>query len=346
MYDAWVMCDGVADRAARFYAAKWPQQRHPDRRTIARVNRNLDTHGAVKAPRSIRKMRPVRDDIEKREDVVLCTQNDQRVGTRAMSEMTGISSSSVKRILKEEGFKPYHAHLVQELRPNDDVRRLGFLAWLDTALYADPAILERILWTDESNFSNNGLLNRHNSVDWADKNPHRKFIKGHQTIISTNVWCGIVGEWLIGPYFFQGTLTGQRYLEFLKDILPTLLQNIPLNTRRDLILQQDGAPCHNARLVADYLNLHYPIWIGTQGPVNWPPRSPDLTPLDFFLWGHLKNLVYDHHNPPRTLQELEGRITAACSQITPGMIRNAVENIKKRAAFCVQQNGGHIGHLM
>ena len=37
----------------------------------------------------------------------------------------------------------------------------------------------------------------------------------------------------------------------------------------------------------------YPgLWIGKGGPVAWPPRSPDLTLLDFFLWGHIKSLVY------------------------------------------------------
>ena len=39
--------------------------------------------------------------------------------------------------------------------------------------------------------------------------------------------------------------------------------------------------------------------------VEWPPRSPDSTPCDFFLWGHLKNEVYK--TPPTDLQELRDR---------------------------------------
>ncbi|GFW05095.1 uncharacterized protein TNCV_598891 [Trichonephila clavipes] len=34
-------------------------------------------------------------------------------------------------------------------------------------------------------------------------------------------------------------------------------------------------------------------WIGRGGPVRWPARSPDLSCLDFYFWGHMKSLVYD-----------------------------------------------------
>lgn len=347
MYDVWVESGCVSRRAAQLYATKFPQRRHPHRDTIALVNRNLDKHGALKAPRSIRKIRPVRDDEEKRIDVLMCTQTSTRVGSRAIAEMTEISAFSVQKILKEEGFKPYRPNLVQELRVGDDIRRLDFIAWLETALAANSNKLNEILWTDESNFSNNGVVNRHNAVEWADTNPKRKFVRGHQTVISTNVWCGIVGDQLVGPYFFQGSLTGARYREFLKDILPQLLQNVPLNVRLVLVLQQDGAPCHNARIATNHLNRKYnQRWIGTNGPIKWPPRSPDLTPLDFFLWGYLKNTVYDCHHPPRTLQELQARIVAACEGLDSETIRRAVGSIRTRAAMCLQENGGHFEHLL
>ena len=56
---------------------------------------------------------------------------------------------------------------------------------------------------------------------------------------------------------------------------------------------QDGAPPHFALAVREYLNANYEgRWIGRDGPVPWPPRSPDLNMLDFFLWRYLKSLVY------------------------------------------------------
>ncbi|GFG36095.1 hypothetical protein Cfor_03668 [Coptotermes formosanus] len=57
--------------------------------------------------------------------------------------------------------------------------------------------------------------------------------------------------------------------------------------------QQDGAPPHYHRDVRKCLNTRFPgRWIGRAAPIPWPPRSPDLTPLDFFLWGIVKDRVY------------------------------------------------------
>ncbi|KAJ4441713.1 hypothetical protein ANN_11571, partial [Periplaneta americana] len=60
-------------------------------------------------------------------------------------------------------------------------------------------------------------------------------------------------------------------------------------------------------------------WIGRGGPIAWPPRSPDLNPLDFYLWGHLKSLVYS--SPVPDLESLRNRIVACSEDIrnTPGV---------------------------
>jgi hypothetical protein len=54
----------------------------------------------------------------------------------------------------------------------------------------------------------------------------------------------------------------------------------------DMLFQQDGAPPHLHKEVTEFLNRKFPEkWIGRGGPVTWPPRLPDLTPLEFFFWG-------------------------------------------------------------
>ena len=56
---------------------------------------------------------------------------------------------------------------------------------------------------------------------------------------------------------------------------------------------QNGARPHFSCFVTDVLNERFPdAWIGRGGPIPWPPRSPDLSPLDFILWGYIKNIVY------------------------------------------------------
>jgi hypothetical protein len=62
---------------------------------------------------------------------------------------------------------------------------------------------------------------------------------------------------------------------------------------RDMWFQHDGAPAHFSAQTQQHLNTQFPDrWLGRSGPVSWPARSPDLNPLDFFLWGHLKETVY------------------------------------------------------
>ena len=57
--------------------------------------------------------------------------------------------------------------------------------------------------------------------------------------------------------------------------------------------QHEGAAAHCARQVREHLTANYnDRWIGRGGPVAQPPRSPDLTPVDFFLWIHIKTLIY------------------------------------------------------
>jgi len=214
-----------------------------------------------------------------------------------------------------------------------------FISWLVTQLEDNPFILNYILWTDESKFTNNGVINKQNNRYWDTQNPHWVFETNNQCIWGTNVWCGLIGGKLLGPYFYDGTLNGRRYLEFLMNELPIMLDDIPLATRNNLIFQQDGAPAHNANVVKNYLNEHFENrWIGTNGIIKWPPRSPDLTPLDYFLWGHLKTVVYA--NPPTNLIDLKQKIIAACNQLTEGQISSATnKEFLRRTEACLNYNG-------
>lgn len=113
-----------------------------------------------------------------------------------------------------------------------------------------------------------------------------------------------------------------------------------------MFFQQDGCPAHNYRRVRRHLRRVFGNRvICNNGPIDWPPRSPDLTPLDFFLWGCLKNQVYAM--PVESLDDLKARIVQACENITPEMIREALgPEMRRRMAQCVENHGGHIEHLL
>ncbi|GFW76260.1 DUF4817 domain-containing protein [Trichonephila clavipes] len=74
-----------------------------------------------------------------------------------------------------------------------------------------------------------------------------------------------------------------------------------------LWFQQDGATCHPAPATIYLLKDTFgDRLISPFEPVNWPPRSCDLTPLDYFLWGFVKSLVYA--DKPQTPDHLEDHI--------------------------------------
>ena len=56
------------------------------------------------------------------------------------------------------------------------------------------------------------------------------------------------------------------------------------------------------------------------GRTPWPPRSPDITPLDFLLWGYVKDSVFS--TPVPDITNLKTRITDAFSTVTEDMLEN------------------------
>jgi hypothetical protein len=110
-------------------------------------------------------------------------------------------------------------------------------------------------------------------------------------------------------------------------------------------LQQDGAPPHFAIIVREWLDHHFPDrWIGRGGPILWAPRSPDLTPLDFFLWGYLKHRVFQH--TITNLGNLMETILLESKKISPQQLVNALKHFDKRMEICILANGGLFEHLI
>jgi len=111
-------------------------------------------------------------------------------------------------------------------------------------------------------------------------------------VFSVNVWCAVLDDRLIGLFTLAGRLTREAYLKFLQEELPRLLEDVPLNKQGHMHFQHDGAP-HFSCEVRNFLNYCFPgRWFGRGGPHNWPARPPDLSPLDYCVWGWMKELVY------------------------------------------------------
>ncbi|KAJ6662427.1 hypothetical protein lerEdw1_011840 [Lerista edwardsae] len=141
-------------------------------------------------------------------------------------------------------------------------------------------------------------------------------------------------------------ITGFIYRDMLSEwLLPQLDEAVP-----DFILQQDGAPPHWHNDVHDYLNNHLPHrWIGHAGSKHvpllfWLPRSPDLTPCDFFLWGYVKDKVFVPPLP-QDLRQLKQWISDVLDSITPDMLAKVWQELDYRIDICHVTGGAHIEQL-
>ena len=149
---------------------------------------------------------------------------------------------------------------------------------------------------------------------------------------------------MIGPYIFVDEndrhviVNGERYRAMLEDYLCPGLDELDIN---DMWFQKDGATStrHASRSIYRKTKFGEPV-ISWNGPVEWPPRSCDLTPLDFFLWGHIKSLV--NANKPATLDDLKDNIQHEIANVPVEMSARVVENWVQRIDRCKRARGGHM----
>lgn len=330
--------------AVRIYQAKYPDRRKPTRQTFQCLMERFDANGTVEYNKR-KVVNRIATNEEKENEVLLHLEENPQVSSRQLANLCDTSQSTVNRITRKFKYHPYHIELHQELLDRDFEQRENFCATINATIREDPNFLSKIMFSDEATFRSNGSVNRHNMHYYSTVNPLWVREVQNQNHWSLNVWCGIKNHRIIGPYFFREPLNGPRYLNFLQNELPHLLEELPDIETEQMWIQQDGAPPHYHRQVREFLHHHYPQkWIGRDGFISWPPRSCDLTPLDFFLWGYIKDRVY--MNPPTTPEDMENRIRDACRTITPAMLRNVQENIVKRLNKCIEVNGHLFEHLL
>lgn len=333
-------CNGNAEASAREYRRKYPNRRRPSAKVFYSVYQHLLDNGCFPGV-GARAERMERQNETRR--ILRMVHRSPSISTRRISSRLTVPQSKVWRTLKRESLYPYSVQQVQNLQPGDHVQRLNFCTWLTN----NSKLCKSILFTDEATFTRDGSHNSHNTHWWSEKNPKKTTERNFQHRFSVNVWCGMIDNQLIGPHTFEGKLTGDMYLHFLQNELPSLLEDVPLKTRLRMVYQQDGAPPHYSRHVTQHLNQEFPgRWIGRGGPHPWPARSPDLTPLDFHLWGHMKSLAYK--KKINSKEDLLQQIHEAAQVIknNPAVLRKATQSVLHRARKCIVADGGHFEHQL
>lgn len=328
---------------ADLFNERFPNRPPISKNGVVTTVRRFEEHATLKdLPRSGRPKTATNEDMAT--DVLVTVMEEPHSTTRNLGTEFNISTYSVRNILKSNSYHPFKVHLVHELSGDDFDRRIEYCDTMMQKLDTDPNFVNNIVFSDEASFLLNGNLNRHNCRYWSEKNPHWKREAHTQHPQKVNVWSGLIGSNVIGPFVIDGNLNGDTYRNLLVDRIIPAIRNLGLNFD-SVWFQQDGAPPHYAVNVRDLLDQTFrERWIGRRGRIEWPPRSPDLSPLDYFFWGYLKNKVYE--TKPNDINDLTQRILHEAAEVPPEILRNFMDGYFNRLAHCQTAMGEQFEHLL
>lgn len=140
------------------------------------------------------------------------------------------------------------------------------------------------------------------------------------------------------------TVNAQRYLTLLLEkVVPCLREKDALST---VTFRQDGATSHTAISIKEFLIQTFgeERIISRRCKFPWPPRSSDLTPADFWLWGYSKSWVYQSR--PSNLSELKDAVRRELSCMQADMLHSAVSGFVTRLQCVITYGGEHVEHIL
>jgi len=325
-----------------------PYIKAPSRKKIYRIVKKFECYGAVNDRRHENQGRPrsgrTEENITKVREIIEETPRKSVRGVlKDISNDT--SMSSVYRILKFDlKLHPYKISVMQSLKDTDIGSRLAFARWMLTK----EDVIDSVWFSDEAHFNLCGHVNKQNMRFWGSNKPD---VYDERPLHSekVTVWAAFSSKGVIGPFFYEeagetATVTSDRYLRLLRTkFLPALTRRG--ETPETCWFQQDGAAPHTANVVLNWLTETFgENLISLKTDTKWPPHSPDLSPLDFFLWGYLKDKVYSPK--PTTVFEMKHAIRREMKKISADTCHNVINSFRRRLQLVVQKRGGHLEHIL
>ncbi|CAF0812160.1 unnamed protein product [Adineta ricciae] len=306
----------------------------PSEKSIKAVyDKFIETGTVFDRQRSGRPSLMTEEKLDEIEEVLSTT---SMVSVRGVSQSVNLSKTVVHRAMRDVlGYKPYKMHRTQQLFDEDKDLRV-VMAEILLPIIEDENNDGLIFLSDDATFHVSGMIHKHNCRIWSQDNLHTT-MEVAMNSPKVTVWCAMSSKMIIGPYFFdESTVNQHNYLDMLQNFFYPFLQKKKL-TRR-IIFQQDGAPAHFANSVRSWLDDSFDDrWIGRGGSISWAPRSPNLSPLDFFLWGYIRTNIY--RTRIKDLNELKARITQEIQSIEKKTFHNVFLEIGNRFNFYISLEG-------
>ena len=276
-----------------------------DRSTVYRVV----ARGTAKAAKRFRE-KPKRFD-EKIEAVRKAIEDRGGKATiRGLAREFGTAGRTMDRLVKEDlGLKSFKRTPRQALKPIDRGKRMARAKVLISKLKHKPSNVV-ILFSDETPFSLGEIVAsdtgfylaeargaRDDDIVHTSKERHFANLQVLAVVGSDGQKCDLI--------FLKDKerLTAKTYSKYLKDkVFPWARRTYG----DQWWWQQDGASCHTANMTQKFLRRETPAFFNKY---SWPPHSPDLSPLDFAIFGRLKGMLSGTRYT--TKEQLKAAIKAA-----------------------------------
>ena len=266
-------------------------------------------------------------------------ETDPGKSMRSIARDMGRSEGLVRKCVSEDlRYKSYKMRKGQLLTPKAQEKRLRHCKKLLNKL--KHPLMPNMLWffSDEKNFCQDQVINNQNNR-WLAVCP-KDVPKVMKTKFPANVMVfGVVSSegHVMPPYIFPKGLkvNTTEYLKVLEMYVLPWIHKVAGG--RPFVWQQDSAPCHTARKTQAWMSNNFFDFVS---PDVWPPNSPDLNPMDFFVWGAVERNT--NKTPCNTKDELVSRIKKEFKAMKKAQIVKACSRFRSRVEAVIDVNGGFI----
>jgi len=330
--------DKYTQLVKQLFMEKFPDTNVPHRDTVRDLIDKFRRTGSVADEE--RSGRPSRLSEEKIAEISNKMAQSPTKSIRRLSQETDLSKTTVHKALRcELRLFPYKITAMHQLQNTDYEKRSAYCTIMqDFISTKGEEVLDITFFTDEAWFYLSGAVNSQNSRIWSAANPY-EFHESPLHDQKIGVWLAISRSRIVGPIFFEETINSERYCTA---ILQPFVNQLSEFERQNGYFQQDGATAHTSNQSMRFLSDVFDDRIISKG--IWPPRSPDLSPPDFYVWGAAKANVYKDR--PQSIQDLRMAITNYVSSIPQATLLVVSQNMQRRIGLCLTQKGHHFQHML
>ncbi|CAK9827593.1 Transposable element Tcb1 transposase [Anthophora retusa] len=255
-----------------------------------------------------------------------------------LATILGVSEASIRRIAQEDlRYTSYVLKVRQMLSETAKTKRIARCNLILCSLKNEAAGRLRF-FSDEKIFTVDAKVNRRNDRWLAHDPADVPVVARTKFPASVHVLSVVSSEGdVMPPHFFKKgeTINKEVYLRILSTTVKPWMETIA--SGRSYIFQQDGAPAHTSHLIQNWLSDNVDMFWSKD---FWPANSPDLNPLDYYVWSVIKRVSNKSRHP--NVASLQAAIEAAFANLDKEQLKRACSRFRSRIEAVIAAEGGYI----